>query len=375
MHQYTAGLANQMVAAGHDVHVIGPTGLPRDRYHPAVHIHTPLTNRTTGFSREGLDLPALRRVLACLHTLSLPHLPTHPTNKPTNQQTNKPTNQQTTLHLTAPHLWNPIFIRRCHKRGLPAIHTIHDLDPHPGVPFGRLIPLWNRLILRQADHILVHGRCYRRRLVAQGLSPRRVTALPLLHLCFSHAAQAGLDSLPPPSPAAPPSLLFFGRLLPYKGIPDLLQAWQQAALGNARLILAGPGDLAALWPHDLPPGVELRNHLIPDAEAIALFQTCSLLVLPYVQATQSALIPAAYYFGKPVLAADTGALSEYILPNRTGWLFPPGDVPALAAALATLLTDPALLRGMGFATRAWYEAQAAHEQTALPALYTQPPAP
>lgn len=352
MHQYTAGLANQMVAAGHDVHVIGPASLPRDRYNPAIHLHTPIANHTTGFSREGLDLPALRRVLALLDRLftSAPSLPL--------------------LHLTAPHFWNPIFIRRCHKRGLPAIHTVHDLDPHPGVPFGRLIPLWNHLILHQADHILLHGRCYRRRLLDQGFPAAHITSLPLLHLFLSHAAQAQLQHTPPALPASsPPLILFFGRFLPYKGISDLLHAWQRLPPGSARLILAGPGDLALLWPHNLPPGVEVRNRLIPDAEAIALFRSCSLLVLPYIQATQSALIPAAYYFGKPVLAAAAGALPEYILPHQTGWLFSPGDAAALAAALAAILAEPSQLPKMGVAGRAWYAAQLAYEQQALPALY------
>ncbi len=176
-------------------------------------------------------------------------------------------------------------------------------------------------------------------LILASVPAAHITSLPLLHLFLSHAAQAQLQHTPPALPASSPLLiLFFGRFLPYKGISDLLHAWQRLPPGSARLILAGPGDLALLWPHDLPPGVEVRNRLIPDAEAIALFRSCSLLVLPYIQATQSALIPAAYYFGKPVLAAAAGALPEYILPHQTGWLFSPGDAAALAAALAAILT-------------------------------------
>ena len=42
------------------------TTLPRDRYSPAVAIHTPVTTHGTGFSREGLDIAGYRRVLAAV---------------------------------------------------------------------------------------------------------------------------------------------------------------------------------------------------------------------------------------------------------------------------------------------------------------------
>ena len=86
MHQYTADLANRaaqgsgirdqepgvgareatggLLAAGHRVQLVTTTTLPRDRYSPAVAIHTPVTTHGTGFSREGLDIAAYRRVLA-----------------------------------------------------------------------------------------------------------------------------------------------------------------------------------------------------------------------------------------------------------------------------------------------------------------------
>jgi len=46
----------------------------------------------------------------------------------------------------------------------------------------------------------------------------------------------------------------------------------------------------------------------------------------------------AYAFGRPVLASRVGGLPEYIDEGRTGWLVPPGDVSALAAALVQAVT-------------------------------------
>jgi glycosyltransferase involved in cell wall biosynthesis len=115
----------------------------------------------------------------------------------------------------------------------------------------------------------------------------------------------------------------------------------------------------------------LDNRLVDDQEAIDLFRRCGILVLPYLDATQSALVAAAYYFRKPVIVAASGALPEYVLPGRTGWIVPPGDPETLASCLKEALADPQRLRTMGQAGRAWYEEQRETEGSALYALYGQ----
>ena len=55
--------------------------------------------------------------------------------------------------------------------------------------------------------------------------------------------------------------------------------------------------------------------------------------------------------GKPVIATDGGALPEIVLPGLTGLLVPMGDAPAMAEAMAALLSDPARASAMGAAGR------------------------
>jgi glycosyltransferase involved in cell wall biosynthesis len=221
----------------------------------------------------------------------------------------------------------------------------------------------------------VHGRRYRDQLLAAGVPSMRVTYTPLLHGFLS-----GARDWPPAWPLERANLqtlerstdvLFFGRVEAYKGVEDLLAAWELATASPpcaARLTIAGPVAQGVRLP-PLPPGVELRDRRVFDEEAEVLFRSTSLLVLPYRDATQSALVAAAYAFGVPAIVTDAGALPEYIIPGETGWVVPAGDVAALAAALRRAFADPARLRKMGSAGRAWFETQRQEERATLAALW------
>lgn len=345
MHQYTADLANRMAAAGHAVSVITTAHAPQQAYSPQVRLVTPLAARTTGFSRDGLHLAAWRRVRQALAALN-----------------------PDGVHFTGVHLWNPTLLRSLRRAGVPTVHTLHDLDPHLGVRFGRLIRLWNRSVVAWADHILVHGQCYRQRLLGQGLAPERVVYTPLLHLFLSYQEFAALDHFDLRADLqADPYVLFFGRLEKYKGVQHLLAAAADAAASRhpLHMILAGPGE--AIDP--LPAGVEVRNWLIDSQKGVDLFRRCSVVVLPYLDATQSAVIASAYYFAKPVVVSDVGALAEYVQAGQTGWIVPPGDVQELSRVLILALSDPAGTARMGAAGQAWYEKQRRMEWHTLESLY------
>ena len=374
MHQYTADLANRMAQAGHEVHLVTTAAYPAHRYLPAITVHTPIATRGTGFSPEGLDLPSLRRAIAAVMSLTTDNRPLTTDNRllTTDNRPLTPDNcPLPAVHITGPHLWNLFLLAELRRARVPVAHTLHDLDPHLGTPYGPLLHLWNREVLRLADHILIHGARYRDRLLRMGLPAGRITCTPLLHLFLGYTWLGQVEDLAA-TVRHEPAALCFGRLERYKGIDYLLTAWAMLARdGPARLILAGPGKLEDLWAGALPPGVELHNHLIEDVEALELFRRCGLLILPYTSATQSALIPAAYFFRKPVIAAPSGALDEYVADGETGWIVEPEHPASLARCLAHALADPERLARMGAAGRAWYDGRRAAEERILHRMYEQ----
>ena len=61
----------------------------------------------------------------------------------------------------------------------------------------------------------------------------------------------------------------------------------------------------------------------------------------------------AQAMGRPVIATDHGGARETVVPGETGWLYPPGDAEALAAAVDEALElDPSARAHMGMTARA-----------------------
>lgn len=349
MHQYTADLAHQAAVLGWATHVVTTAALPRERYGSEVALHTPVAHTTTGFGREGRAAGGLGRVWQAISAV-----------------------RPDVVHVTGAHLWNPLLLGALRAAGIPTVHTLHDLDPHPDVRRGTLIRLWNRWVIAASDRLLVHAERYRRRLALVGAAAGRLFAWPLLHGCLDAAGERRLEAAAPER-CWEPWLLFLGRLEAYKGVAVLLDA--AARLRDAaapHVVLAGRGEL--------PPGVALPAGAIHlaghagDALSWSLLSRCRALVLPYTGATQSALPAAAYAFGKPVVVSDSGALPESVVPGVTGWVTPAGDAPALAQTLAAVqAADPLALAAMGDAGRAWRVEWRARERVELARLYRSNP--
>lgn len=350
MHQYTADLANRMIQAGHDVHLVTSSHAPLDRYIPAVIVHTPVDTRSVASFPESLNVVGLRSVRKTIVDVD-PDL----------------------VHFSGPHMWNLPLMRRLKAHGLPVMHTLHTVDPPWGSEYGALIRLWNRRIIRMADHILVHGQTFVQRLVKMGVPRERVTSTPLLHL-FIGGSWLGRGSDLAASVEYQPWALFFGRLKPYKGVEYLISACAMMKTDKSfpgRVIIAGFGDLSQYWGGALPARLEIHNRRINDEEAMDLFCRCGIVVLPYIDASQSALIAAAYYFRKPVIVTRTGALPEYVREGETGFIVEPDHPAALARCLERVLDDPVRLERMGVAGRAWYEVQRKEQETVLLRVYAR----
>jgi len=135
-------------------------------------------------------------------------------------------------------------------------------------------------------------------------------------------------------------MLFFGYVRAYKGLDVLLDAMPLILKKMpAMLLIAGEfyeneekyrNKIRQLG---LEKNIRLYSDYIPNEEISVYFSAADVVVLPYVSATQSAIVPVAYHFDKPVIVTDVGGLSEVVNDGRTGFVVPPQDPRAFADAV------------------------------------------
>ena len=196
---------------------------------------------------------------------------------------------------------------------------------------------------------------------------------------------------PSPAPEAPLRVFYIGRLSPEKGVDILLRAW--ALLQNSpsrksvetqeseqRVAFAGafkgtsslfprPSSLTIVGDGPERPALDslattlgIANRVeftgaLSRSSARAALASASLLVLPSICYEQfSTTVLEAMQVGIPTLVSDVARVGTILKDGVTGRFFTAGDPVALAAALRELLAAPALLRRMGSAARAAFEA-------------------
>lgn len=218
---------------------------------------------------------------------------------------------------------------------VPTVLTIHDPKPHLGQPVARFLPKrWvftgaHETWVRRTRAIVVHSERLRE---AIDLRPHQG--------CFviPHGLVVRDEPLPVPSK---PSVGFFGRLEPYKGLDVLARAMEHvwARRPEIRLKVAGSG------PTTLPLNdrrVDLARGYLPEAGIEDFFAATSLAVLPYTEASQTGVGSQAVGYGVPIVASRVGGLPDLTL-DRT-YLVDAGDHAGLARAILEHIDDDARTR-------------------------------
>jgi glycosyltransferase involved in cell wall biosynthesis len=223
----------------------------------------------------------------------------------------------------------------------PLVTTIHDLYPHPGdrdTPPGA--EYTRKIAFRRSQQIIVHTHGLKQVLTQTFHVPSScISVLPHGELGSLYQGRGRGTSLPNERH----TILFFGRIWPYKGLKYLLEAMPLIAkhIPDVKLIIAGRGEALE---HYFPDGYdakryEILNDFIPVADVVDLFQRSALTVLPYIESSQSGIAALSYGMGKPVVASRVGGLSEMIRHGEDGFLVPPQDIRALAEAIVHVLSD------------------------------------
>ena len=236
-------------------------------------------------------------------------------------------------------IWDMAVLPTLRRLRTPFVLMVHDASPHPGdnYPFRRLA--MSREIAA-ADGIVVLTDHVRQQTMRHHRVPdSRMWTIP--HGSFDFGAQ-GLRSLPKDRP---PRLLFFGRILAYKGLGLLLDAYRLLKRDGVRveLDIMGSGDIGPYAARlEGLEGVRLTNRWMDDAEIGPALAATDIMVLPYVEASQSGVAAAAASAGMPTVATPVGGLAEQVRHEETGLIANEVTPSGLASSIRRLLDNPDL---------------------------------
>lgn len=207
-------------------------------------------------------------------------------------------------------------------------------------PYRRLLGRW----LMRADLVVCVSQFEAELLRQAGFPYGKMTVLPNAIDLAEFALLRPAPKLPAqPGLSGRPYLLSVGRISSGKGIDLLLALAAQLKAERAAefILVAGPdaGGLAAAAAVVRRDGLQdfiLFAGALPRAELLALFQHAH----AYVHASRSEafgiVLAEALAAGLPVIAPRAFAAAEIVADGKTGLLYPPDDVPALAAAVRQL---------------------------------------
>lgn len=165
-------------------------------------------------------------------------------------------------------------------------------------------------------------------------------------------------------------ILYLARMTEEMGLGIFISAVKAllSQNGSLKVIIGGkPEELhldAQQLATEFPDNVFVRPN-IPLADLPAYYQAATVVAIPTLgdRACGSLSAAEASATGKPVVASQVGGVPEYAVDGQTGILIPPGDPAALAAALLDICNDASMAERMGWAGRAYMEANFDKAQT------------
>jgi glycosyltransferase involved in cell wall biosynthesis len=241
----------------------------------------------------------------------------------------------------------------CRGRTLPwpgVVHRCYHGSALQSAALGAMIA-WHRArdTWKDAAHVFVApSEWSRQRLAASGVSEAKLAVIP----------NAIADPGPPaPVPSAGP-LLFVGRLVPEKGVDDLLRAAARLRAPRAvRIVGDGPERPALEELARLRVKATFTGALSAEGVRDEMGRAALLVAPSRCYETFGRVAAEAAAQGRPAVVPDTGALAEVVEPGRTGAHFRSGDVGSLTSVLDDLLSRPRDLQAMGVRSRELYESR------------------
>ncbi len=245
---------------------------------------------------------------------------------------------------TMPAYWDYFLYRHLARRGISVISIIHDATLHPGDSFY-FADAMNRHHLHRSAAIVTLSDFVARRLRERailGNTPQHT----IPHVAFDMPELKLARPGPPQYPFRQPlHLLMAGRLKTYKGLSLLTDALDRVPAERIIVRIAGAAqDHDALEALASRSNVELELGWMSDEQFIANLDWADAILLPYIEASQSGVIPLAFRRGRPVITTPVGGLPEQVAHGVNGLVTVEMSGAAVAEAIMHFAEAPDALQ-------------------------------
>jgi glycosyltransferase involved in cell wall biosynthesis len=219
-----------------------------------------------------------------------------------------------------------------------------------------------RLVCRFAHCVLVNAEDVKEWLTREGYNPAKIVVIPNgveLERFSERPDPEGVRRELGVAPGAP-LVMVVSRLTRQKGLEQFLEAAKILAprFPDARFVIVGYANPAELDYEDslkrLTAQLGLTDRVIFTGlrqDVPGLLAAATVSVMPSLNEALSNVLLESMAAGAPTVATRVGGTPEAIVDGVTGLLVEPGDAPALAEAVSTLLQQPVLARRLGDAAR------------------------
>ena len=234
------------------------------------------------------------------------------------------------------------------------VWTIHNIVSHES-PYPSLELFYNRLLARFADTIFVHSQFVMDEVIRKYKIRRdAITIIPHGNYINCYPNVISRDAAREKLGITPDIVLFLflGLIRPYKGVMDLVDAFEQIDNKRAHLIIAGrPLD------EEIARQITTRCHgmntittrleMVPDEEVQVYMNAADVVVFPYKRILTSGALLLAMSFGKAIIAPAIGFIPD-VLDEKGSIIYSPPETAALRDAMArAVIPTPDKLAEMG----------------------------
>ncbi len=238
--------------------------------------------------------------------------------------------------------------------GVPLVWTIHNLLPHESI-YPRCDWLLARIVAALANELIVHGPSAKQRVIQTWRlrDPNRVTVIPHGSYMGDYPNHIGRAAARRKLALDDSRLmfLFLGAIRPYKGVLELIGAFQRVATDHAMLFIAGQplNDEFARAIETASAGTDhiyFRPGFVPDDEIQVYMNAADVVVLPYRRVLSSGAALLAMAFGKPCIAPTMGSLAD-VLDESGAFLYDPESQTGLLEGIREAIERADALPQMG----------------------------